>query len=155
MPLHPCFGLWKVLFYSLQEAIKSILLLLNLFLLNLWYEIFWKILPDTSGFFKFSVLHIPMVFWGTTWRFVCRPMASNDFSFCNCYPTKKKWRPKQKKMNNKIMFVIGCIIFVVYVFFLLTIISKQHRIQAKENKNLHDPNDLDGIGNQGRFPTKD
>lgn len=58
-------------------------------------------------------------------------------------------------MNNKIMFVIGCIIFVIYVYFLLTIIKKQHKIQRKENNSSYDTNDLDGIGNQGRFPSKD
>ena len=57
-------------------------------------------------------------------------------------------------MNNKIMFIIGSIIFIVYVYFLLTIIRKQHKIQRKENNTAYDTNDLDGIGNQGRFPSK-
>ena len=57
-------------------------------------------------------------------------------------------------MNNKIMFVIGCVIFVVYVYFLLKIIRKQHKIQRKENMSPYDSNDLDGMGNQGRFPDK-
>ena len=58
-------------------------------------------------------------------------------------------------MNNKIMFIIGSIIFIVYIYFLLTIIRKQHKIQRKENNTVYDTNDLDGIGNQGRFPSKD
>ncbi len=57
-------------------------------------------------------------------------------------------------MNNKIMFFVGCIIFVIYVYFLLTIIRKQHKIQRKENIGSYDTNDIDGIGNQGRFPSK-
>ena len=57
-------------------------------------------------------------------------------------------------MNNKIMFIVGCIIFVIYVYFLLTIIRKQHKIQRKENIMSYDTNDIDGIGNQGRFPSK-
>jgi hypothetical protein len=57
-------------------------------------------------------------------------------------------------MNNKIMFIVGCIIFVIYVYFLLTIIRKQHKIQRKENIRSYDTNDIDGIGNQGRFPSK-
>ena len=57
-------------------------------------------------------------------------------------------------MNNKIMFVIGCVIFVAYVYFLLKIIRKQHKIQRKENMSSYDSNDLDGMGNQGRFPDK-
>ncbi|CAI8366023.1 MAG: Uncharacterised protein [uncultured Bacteroidota bacterium] len=57
-------------------------------------------------------------------------------------------------MNNKIMFIVGCIIFIIYVYFLLTIIRKQHKIQRKENIASYDANDIDGIGNQGRFPTK-
>ena len=56
-------------------------------------------------------------------------------------------------MNNKIMFIIGSVIFVVYVYFLLSIIKKQHKIQRKENNSSYDTNDLDGIGNQGRFPS--
>ena len=58
-------------------------------------------------------------------------------------------------MNNKIMFIIGIVIFVVYVYFLLSIIKKQHKIQRKENNSSYDTNDLDGIGNQGRFPSPD
>ena len=58
-------------------------------------------------------------------------------------------------MNNKIMFIIGSVIFVVYVYFLLSIIKKQHKIQRKENSSSYDTNDLDGIGNQGRFPSPD
>ena len=57
-------------------------------------------------------------------------------------------------MNNQIMFVIGCVIFVVYVYFLLSIIRRQHKIQNKEQMNIHDSNDLDGMGNQGRIPDK-
>ena len=57
-------------------------------------------------------------------------------------------------MNNKIMFVIGSIIFIIYVYFLLKIIRTQHKIQRKENISSYDSNDLDGMGNQGRFPDK-
>ncbi|MDG1653458.1 MAG: hypothetical protein P8M02_09520 [Flavobacteriaceae bacterium] len=58
-------------------------------------------------------------------------------------------------MNNKIMFIVGSVIFVIYVYFLLSIIRKQHKIQRAENTKSYDANDLDGIGNQGRFPTKE
>mgnify|MGYP000004919286 FL=1 len=58
-------------------------------------------------------------------------------------------------MKNQIMFIIGVIIFVVYVYFLLTIVRKQHKIQRKENMNSYDSSDFDGIGNQGRVPNKD
>ena len=57
-------------------------------------------------------------------------------------------------MNNKIMFVIGSVIFIIYVYFLLKIIRTQHKIQRKENISSYDSNDLDGMGNQGRFPDK-
>jgi hypothetical protein len=40
----------------------------------------------------------------------------------------------------------------VYVYFLLTIISRQHKIQRDEHQNAYDTIDMDGIGNQGRFP---
>ena len=57
-------------------------------------------------------------------------------------------------MNNKIMFVIGSVIFIIYVYFLLKIIRTQHKIQRKENITSYDSNDLDGMGNQERFPDK-
>ena len=57
-------------------------------------------------------------------------------------------------MNNQIMFVIGCVIFVVYVYFLLSIIRRKHKIQHREHMHIHDSNDLDGMGNQGRIPDK-
>ena len=57
-------------------------------------------------------------------------------------------------MKNQIMFIVGVIIFIVYVYFLLKIIRKQHKIQRKENMNSYDSSDFDGIGNQGRIPDK-
>ena len=40
-------------------------------------------------------------------------------------------------MNNKIMFIIGCVVFIIYVYFLITIIKKQHKIQRKEHKSSY------------------
>ena len=53
---------------------------------------------------------------------------------------------------NLLIFIFGFIIFIVYVYFLLTIISIQHKIQRNEHQNAYDVIDMDGIGNQGRFP---
>jgi len=53
---------------------------------------------------------------------------------------------------NLLIFIFGFIIFIVYVYFLLTIISRQHKIQRNEHQNAYDELDKDGIGNQGRFP---
>ena len=53
---------------------------------------------------------------------------------------------------NLLIFIFGFIIFLVYVYFLLTIISRQHKIQRNEHQNAYDKSDMDGIGNQGRFP---
>lgn len=55
-------------------------------------------------------------------------------------------------MNNKIMFFIGLAIFCVYMYFLLSIITKQHKLQRKNMTQQYDENDFDGMGNQGRFP---
>tara|TARA_B110000027_G_scaffold13195_1_gene12586 strand:+ start:282 stop:476 length:195 start_codon:yes stop_codon:yes gene_type:complete len=57
-------------------------------------------------------------------------------------------------MKNQIMFFVGVIIFIVYIYFLLTIVRKQHKIQRKENMNTYDSSDFDGIGDQGRIPNK-
>jgi len=53
---------------------------------------------------------------------------------------------------NLLIFIFGFIIFIVYVYFLLTIVSKQHKIQRSEHQQAYDDHDMDGIGNQGRFP---
>ena len=52
------------------------------------------------------------------------------------------------------MFFIGLAIFVVYMYFLLSIITKQHKLGSKRYNNITDENDFDGIGNQGRVPNK-
>lgn len=57
-------------------------------------------------------------------------------------------------MTNKIMFFIGLTIFIVYVYFLLKIISRQHKIQRREHSSAYDAVDYDGMGNQGRIPEK-
>ena len=56
-------------------------------------------------------------------------------------------------MNNQIMFFIGLIILSIYAYFLFSIIKRQNKHQSREQMNVTDLNDLDGMGNQGRFPT--
>ena len=57
-------------------------------------------------------------------------------------------------MINQVIFIVGFTIFIVYVYFLLRIIGRQHRIQRKEHADAYDQVDLDGMGNQGRIPDK-
>ena len=57
-------------------------------------------------------------------------------------------------MNNQIMFCIGLIILSIYAYFLFSIIKRQNKHQSREQMNVTDLNDLDGMGNQGRFPDK-
>ena len=57
-------------------------------------------------------------------------------------------------MNNKIIYLIGFIILSIYTYFLFSIIKKQNKHQSREQMNVSDLNDLDGMGNQGRFPNK-
>ena len=37
-------------------------------------------------------------------------------------------------MQNKVMFGIGIAVFLIYVYFLLSVIRKQHKHQRKNNK---------------------
>jgi hypothetical protein len=53
------------------------------------------------------------------------------------------------------MFFIGLGIVLVYTFFLIGIISKQHTSRKKERPTAVDVLDMDGMGNQGRVPTKE
>ena len=57
-------------------------------------------------------------------------------------------------MNNKFIFLVGFIILIVYAYFLFSIINKQNKYKSREQMNVSDLNDLDGMGNQGRFPNK-
>ena len=61
---------------------------------------------------------------------------------------------KDDAMINQVIFIVGFTIFIVYVYFLLRIIGRQHRIQRKEHADAYDQVDLDGMGNQGRIPDK-
>ena len=57
-------------------------------------------------------------------------------------------------MNNQIMFGIGLVIFVIYLYFLLSIIRKQNKNKVNRPFHAVDSNDFDGMGNQGRIPNK-
>ena len=52
------------------------------------------------------------------------------------------------------MFFIGLIILSISAYFLFSIIKRQNKHQSREQMNVTDLNDLDGMGNQGRFPDK-
>jgi|TARA_B110000046_G_scaffold47421_1_gene52460 hypothetical protein len=56
-------------------------------------------------------------------------------------------------MNNIIMFVVGSVIFIGYLFFYFRIVIRQHKVELTDT-SYYDANDFDGIGNQGRFPDK-
>ena len=54
------------------------------------------------------------------------------------------------------MFTIGSVIFIAYMFGLLTMINRSHKEQEQEFKNLSnkaDEMDMDGMGNFSRFQT--
>ena len=63
--------------------------------------------------------------------------------------------------NMIVMFIVGFIIFVLYLVGLLTMITRAHKQQRQELENdpelqdyynrKHDPIDYDGHGNWGRF----
>ena len=50
------------------------------------------------------------------------------------------------------MFGVGSLIFIAYMFGLLTMINKSHKQQEKEFPVKADEMDMDGMGNYGRFP---
>ena len=57
-------------------------------------------------------------------------------------------------MENQQMFLIGSIIFFVYLFFYVRIVMRNFGNDNRNDNNFVDSNDFDGIGNQGRIPNK-
>lgn len=57
-------------------------------------------------------------------------------------------------MENQQMFLVGAIIFFVYLFFYIRIVMRDFGNDNKNDSNFVDSNDFDGIGNQGRIPNK-
>ena len=57
-------------------------------------------------------------------------------------------------MENQQMFLVGAIIFFVYLFFYIRIVMRDFGNDNKNDSNFIDSNDFDGIGNQGRIPNK-
>jgi hypothetical protein len=54
------------------------------------------------------------------------------------------------------MFIIGFVIFVIYVYFLIWNVFYSNKKQREENGyvNEHDVLDSDGMGDFSRFPKK-
>ena len=57
-------------------------------------------------------------------------------------------------MNNQLTFIIGTLIFIVYLYFYLKIVLSQIQRKKQNDSEYFDTNDFDGIGNQGRIPDK-
>lgn len=51
-------------------------------------------------------------------------------------------------------FIVGFVIFSIYVFFLINTIFTQNKKQREENYPNVDIVDMDGMGNYGRIPNK-
>lgn len=62
---------------------------------------------------------------------------------------------KDEKMTNSIMFFIGLGIVIIYTSFLLSIILRQSKSSKTKANIEYDTVDIDGMGNQGRVPTKE
>ena len=63
---------------------------------------------------------------------------------------------KMRIMSNPLMFIIGFIIFILYMSGLLYMIKKSHDDQKRKrmknpNTKSYDQTDYDGGGNWGRF----
>lgn len=54
---------------------------------------------------------------------------------------------------NQSIFIFGALIFALYAFFLFKIILSPDT-NRMDKQPEYDVNDLDGMGNQGRFPDK-
>ena len=54
------------------------------------------------------------------------------------------------------MFIIGFVIFIIYVYFLIWNVFYSNKKQREENAyvNEHDVLDSDGMGDFSRFPKK-
>jgi len=57
-------------------------------------------------------------------------------------------------MENQQMFLIGSVIFFIYLFFYVRIVMRDFGKDSRNDNNFVDSNDFDGIGNQGRIPNK-
>lgn len=57
-------------------------------------------------------------------------------------------------MNNQQMFLVGSIVFFVYLFFYMRIVIRDFNKADNDENGFVDSNDFDGIGNQGRIPNK-
>lgn len=51
-------------------------------------------------------------------------------------------------------FIVGAVIFAVYIWFTVWIIFSQNKAQREENYPNIDVMDEDGVGNYGRIPNK-
>ena len=57
-------------------------------------------------------------------------------------------------MHQQQIFLIGSIVFFVYLFFYLRIVIRQLGKNENDENYHYDSNDFDGMGNQGRIPDK-
>lgn len=57
-------------------------------------------------------------------------------------------------MNNQQMFLVGSIVFFIYLFFYMRIVIRDFNKADNDENGFVDSNDFDGIGNQGRIPNK-
>jgi len=53
-----------------------------------------------------------------------------------------------------VMFTVGSVIFIAYMFGFLTMINRSHKSQEKDFPIKADEMDMDGMGNFSRFPMK-
>ena len=51
-------------------------------------------------------------------------------------------------------FIVGAVIFAIYIWFTIWIIFSQNKAQREENYPNFDVMDEDGVGNYGRIPNK-
>lgn len=83
------------------------------------------------------VFHNFMVHRKSVRRYFCRDMGPVDFIGIYCYQTdKKRFKPRKTiDMENIVMFVVGVIVFTLYIVGYLFMVKRQNELQQKEILN--------------------
>ena len=122
--------------YKYFFVIPNWLLLIKL---KLFYEIIcFKVVSNTISFHLYAIFYQLGSFGKTRWSFIFCSLARHNFIICNCNPSKKK-------VMSISFFIVGGVIFAVYLFLMLWSIVYSNKKQKEENY----PNiDNKGISNK-------
>ena len=114
-----------IFYYKYFFVIPNLLLLIKI--KYLFYEIIcFKVVPNNFSIYLYAIFYFAGPYGKAGWSFIFCSLARHNLIICNCNPSKKK-------VMSISFFIVGGVIFTIYLFLMFWNIVYSNKKQKEKN----------------------